>query len=121
MSLELTQDMNNEQSSHFRKSSCEQTHEELCLKPCDKTKVRPSQGFWGFREKGYLFSGIWGEGSFIFRDLGRFWAFREQGAGGLRKNILGSWGERSFFFQGAGNKDPPPPPGGLKGACYLGS
>ena len=43
---------------------------------------RPSQGFWGFREKGYLFSGIWGEGSFIFRDLGRFWGFREQGAGG---------------------------------------
>ena len=32
---------------------------------------RPSLGFGGFREKGYLFSGIWGEGSFIFRDLGR--------------------------------------------------
>ena len=28
--------------------------------------VRPSQGFWGFKEKGYFFSGIWGEGSFIF-------------------------------------------------------
>ena len=27
--------------------------------------------FRGFREKGYLFSGIWGEGSFIFKDLGR--------------------------------------------------
>ena len=27
---------------------------------------------------------------------------------GLRINILGSWGERSFFFQGAGSKDPPP-------------
>ena len=27
---------------------------------------------------------------------------------GLRKNILGSLGERSFFFQGAGSKDPPP-------------
>ena len=26
---------------------------------------------------------------------------------GLRKNILRSWGERSFFFQGAGSKDPP--------------
>ena len=48
----------------------------------DMTKVRPSQGFWGFREKGYLFSGIWGEGSFIFRDLGRKHSFREQGAGG---------------------------------------
>ena len=31
---------------------------------------------------------------------------------GLRKNILGSWGERSFFFQGAGSKDPPPGGGG---------
>ena len=29
---------------------------------------------------------------------------------GLRKNILGSWGERSFFFQGAESKDAP---GGL--------
>ena len=28
---------------------------------------------------------------------------------GLRKNIFGSWGERSFFFQGAGSKDPTPP------------
>ena len=44
--------------------------------------LRPSQGFWGFREKGYLFSGIWGEGSFIFRDLGRKQGFGEQGAGG---------------------------------------
>ena len=69
--------------------------------------LRPSQGFWGFREKGYLFSGIWGEGSFIFRDLGRE---QDLGSRGLRKNILGSWGERSFFFQGAGSKDPPPPP-----------
>ena len=47
-----------------------------------QTFKRPSQGFWGFREKGYLFSGIWGEGSFIFRDLGRKRGFREQGAGG---------------------------------------
>ena len=33
--------------------------------------LRPSQGFWGFREKGYLFSGIWGEVSFFFKNLGR--------------------------------------------------
>ena len=72
--------------------------------------LRPSQGFWGFREKGYLFSGIWGEGSFIFRDLGRkhnFLGFYGAGSRGLRKNNLVSWGERSFFFQGAGSKDPP--------------
>ena len=31
--------------------------------------MRPSQGFWGFREKGYLFSGIWGEGSFTFSGI----------------------------------------------------
>ena len=40
--------------------------------------MRPSQEFGGFREKGYLFSGIWGEGPFIFRDLGSFGSFREQ-------------------------------------------
>ena len=25
----------------------------------------------------------------------------------MRKNILGSWGEMSFFFQGIGSKHPP--------------
>ena len=47
-----------------------------------------SQGFGVFREKGYLFSEIWGEGSFILRDWGEsitFWSFREQGA---EENIL---------------------------------
>ena len=38
-----------------------------------------------------------------------FWCFREQGAGAVEKNILGSWGERSFFFKGAGRKEPPIP------------
>ena len=55
--------------------------------------------FQGFGKKGHLFSGIWGESMVL-------------GSRGLRKNILGSWGERSFFFQGAGSKDPPPPPPG---------
>ena len=65
-------------------------------------KIRPQCYFQGF-----------GEGSFIFRDLGRkhnFFGFL--GGRGLRKNILGSWGERSFFFQGAGSKDPPVGGGG---------
>ena len=55
--------------------------------------LRPSQGFWGFREKGFLFSGIWGEGSFILRNFGRkhnFLGFSGAGSRGLRKNILGS-------------------------------
>ena len=52
--------------------------------------------FQGFGEKGHLFSGIWGETGVL--------GSREQGAH-TRKNILGSWGERSFFFQGAGSKD----------------
>ena len=54
---------------------------------------RPSQGFWGFREKGFLFSEIWGEGSFILRNLVRkhnFWGFSGAGSRELRKNILGS-------------------------------
>ena len=42
--------------------------------------------FQGFGEKGHLFSGIWGD-------------FGVLGSRGLRKNILGSWGERPFFFQ----------------------
>ena len=46
--------------------------------------------FQGFGEKGHLFSGIWGA---------YFWVFL--GSRGLRKIILGSWGERSFSFQGA--------------------
>ena len=39
-------------------------------------------GVLGIQEKGYLFSGIWGEGPFIFRDLGSLLSLREQGAGG---------------------------------------
>ena len=63
--------------------------------------MRPSQGFWGFREKGYLFSEIWGEGSFIFRDLGRKHSFREQGAEEKHFRELG----RVIFL--SGSKDPP--------------
>ena len=70
--------------------------------------VWPSQGFWGFREKGYLFSGIWGEGSFIFRDLGRKHSFREQGAG--------EKGHFSFREQGA--KTPPPCGASPVTVCY---
>ena len=33
--------------------------------------------------------------------------FGDLGSRGLRKIILGRWGERSFFFQGAGRKDHP--------------
>ena len=39
--------------------------------------MRLSQGFGGIREKGYLFSEIWGEGSFILRDFGRKHNFLE--------------------------------------------
>ena len=68
------------------------------------------QGFWGSGEKchfqglmkkGYLFSGMSKASKILF--------FLDGGGGGgrgawnmdLRKNILGIWGERSFFFQGA--------------------
>ena len=64
-------------------------------------------GVLGFREKGYLFSGIWQKGHLF---SGIWGVLGVLGSRGLRKNILGSWGERSFFFQGAGSKDPPPPP-----------
>ena len=70
--------------------------------------MRPSQGFWGFREKGYLFSGLWGEGSFIFRDLGRKLDFREQGAGEKHFRELG----RKVIFL-SGSREQRSPLGGL--------
>ena len=62
------------------------------------------------REKGHLFSGSWGALANILRDLGIKQRFREQKKNTfreLRKNKLGSWGEGSIFFRGAGSKDPP--------------
>ena len=69
---------------------------------------RPSQGFWGFREKGYLFSEIWGEGSIIFRDLGRkhitFWGFREQRA---QEKHFRELGRKVIFLSGSREQRPP--------------
>ena len=53
---------------------------------------------------------IQGDGLFIFRDFGgesiTFWGFREQGA---EEKLFGELGRNwSFFFQGAGSKDPSP-------------
>ena len=66
--------------------------------------MRPSQGFWGFREKGYLFSGIWGEGSFIFRDLGRKRGFREQGT---EEKHFRELGRKVIFLSGSREQRPP--------------
>ena len=69
---------------------------------------------WGFREKGYLLSEIWGEGSFIFRDLGRkhnFWGgfgSREQGAENKHFRELG----RKVIFL-SGSRPQRTPLGGL--------
>ena len=77
----------------------------------DVSKTRPSQGFWGFREKGYLFSGIWGEGSFIFRDLGREHNFggifgsREQGA---EEKHFRELGRKVIFLSGSREQRHPP-------------
>ena len=75
--------------------------------------MRPSQGFWGFREKGYLFSGIWGEGSFIFRDLGRKRNFREQGA---EEKHFRELGRKVIFLSGSREQRPP-----LEGASLIAS
>ena len=53
---------------------------------------------------GRSFSGIWGEGPFIFGELGSkqtSYVFAEAGSNDLKKNVLRVWGERSLFFQGA--------------------
>ena len=75
--------------------------------------LRPSQGFWGFREKGYLFSGIWGEGSFIFRDLGVLGS-REQEAEEKHFRDLG----RKVIFL-SGSREQRPFLGGLNIAYYI--
>ena len=78
--------------------------------------LRATQGFWGFRE-GYLFSGIWGKGSFIFRDLGRkhnFLGFREQGA---EEKHFRELGRKVIFLSGSREQRPP---WGGGGYCQFG-
>ena len=65
--------------------------------------MRLSQGFRGFREKGYLFSDIWREGSFILRDLGRKHLVGVLGSRGLRKTFM-SWEKGHFSFREQGAK-----------------
>ena len=62
-----------------------------------------------------MFSGIWGEGSFIFRDLGRKQGFREQGAEEKHFRELG----RKVIFL-SGSKDPPPLEGPHRCVCVGG-
>ena len=69
--------------------------------------MRPSQGFWvfrekaiyfqGFGEKGHLFSGIWGESI-------TFWGFMEQGAEAKHVRELG---KRVIFLSGSREQRPP--------------
>ena len=70
---------------------CQEQNVDLYMTFVDLTKafniVEALSGVWGFREKGYLFSGIWGEGPFIFRDLGSFLEFYGAGSRGLRKTF----------------------------------
>ena len=84
----------------------------LCRTFSETTLLRPYQGFWGFGEKGHLFSGSWGALANILRDLGA-----SRYLGSKRRKLSGSWGktnqgagEKGQFFSGAaGSKDPPPP------------
>ena len=52
---------------------------------------------------GYLFSGIWGEGSFIFRDMGRNWGFREQG---VEEKHFRELGRKVIFLSGSREQRP---------------
>ena len=82
----------------------------LCRTFSETTLLRPYQGFWGFGEKGHLFSGSWGALANILRDLGSKQVFGEQKKKTFRelgKNKSGSWGEGSFFFREQGAKIPP--------------
>ena len=67
--------------------------------------MRPSQGFWGTEEKGYLFQGNKGQ---ILRGMGeqrQYW-----GTGNIRKQIFDFWGTSQFISREQG---PPPPLEGL--------
>ena len=61
--------------------------------------------FQGFGEKGYLFSGVWGESI-------TFWGFREQGA---EEKHFRELGRKVIFLSGSREQRPPPRPllGGL--------
>ena len=71
------------------------------------TAVRPSQGFWvfrerviyfqGFGEKGHLFSGIWGESIVL--------GSREQGA---EEKHFRELGRKVIFLSGSREQTPPP-------------
>ena len=53
--------------------------------------------YQGSGQKGHLFLGIWGEGQFIFRDLGRRKVIYFQEYGGKGNLLSGIWGEGSFI------------------------
>ena len=68
--------------------------------------------------------GIRGEGLFIFRELGStskyfkgsgeqagIWGAKEENFKGAEEKQIRELGRGVNFFQGAGSKDPPPPPG----------
>ena len=69
--------------------------------------MRPSQGFWGTGEKGYLFQGNKGQ---ILRGTGEQRQYR--GTWTIRKQIFDFWGtgEQANLFQG--NKGTGTPLGG---------
>ena len=72
-------------------------------------EMRPSQGVWGFREKGYLFLGIWGEGHLFSGILGEsitFWDFREQGA---EEKHFRELGRKVIFLSGSREQRPTHP------------
>ena len=72
---------------------------------------RPFQGFWGFGEKGHLFSGIWGE-SITFWGLGS----REQGA---EEKQFRELGRKVIFLSGSREQRHPPPWGGANFAYVI--
>ena len=69
--------------------------------------MRPSQGFWGFREKGYLFSGIWGEGLFISGIWGDFGVLGSREQEAEEKHFRGLGRKIIFFLSGSREQRPP--------------
>ena len=90
--------------------------EQALRKTCtyEMTTLEALPGVLGIQGEGYLFSGIWGEGSFIFRDLGRkhnFWGVLGSRKQRAEEKHFRELGRKVIFL--SGSKDTPhPPPGG---------
>ena len=69
--------------------------------------TRPSQGFWGTREKGYLFQGNRGTKAKFWGEQGNKDNIGEQGTEENKFSIFGEQGNKPIYFKGTREQVPP--------------